>query len=79
MNKGWLKLSRLSLEYEARLQKFLDFIIEKFGDYEFIQYSCKKCMSGLWLSCQDVNDHFIIYGFIPSYKIYWDQHSECRP
>ena len=31
-----MKLSRLSSEYEAGLQKFLDFAIEKFEDHGLI-------------------------------------------
>ena len=74
-----MKLSRLSPEYEVGLQKFFDFTIEKFGDHELIQYPCKKCMGGPWLSHQDVDDHLTIPGFKLGYKICWDQHGECRP
>src|SRR5215469_4069439 len=79
MDKGWMKLSRLSSEYDAGLQKFLDFAIEKVGDLGRIQCPCKKCMGVPWLSRQDLNDHLIIYGFKPGYDICWDQHGEGRP
>ena len=49
-----MKLSRLLPEYEAGLQKFLDFVIEKFGDHGLIPYLCKRCMGGPWVSHQDV-------------------------
>ena len=79
MDKGWIKLNRLSSEYEIKLQNFFDFAIEKFGDHGFIQYLCKKCMGGPQLPHQDINDHLTIYSFKSGYKIYWDQHGECRP
>ena len=58
-----MKLSRLLSEYETGLQKFFDFTIEKFGDHRLIQCLCKKCMGGLWLSRQDIDDYLTIYGF----------------
>ena len=79
MDKRWMKLSRISSEYKARLQKIFNFAIEKFGDHELIQYPCKKYMGEPWLSCQDVNNHLTIYSFKPRYEIYWDQYGECRP
>lgn len=74
-----MKFSRLSPEYEAGLQQFLDYAIDKFGDHGLIQCPCKKCMGGPWLPRHDVNDHLIIHGFKAGYEICWDQHGESRP
>ena len=73
-----MKLSRISSEYETGLQKFFDFAIEKFENHGLIQYPYKKCMGGPWLSCQNVNNHLIIYGFKSGNEICQDQHGEDR-
>ena len=78
MNKSWIKKSRLSKEYEDRVDLFLTFAIDNRVDPNMISCPCIKCVNFLKIKNFDVKDHLYSHGIDMSYEK-WILHRETPP
>lgn len=75
MDKSWMGRSRLSKEYDLRVEMFI-----KFGEHHAngstgIRCPCLKCGNCKRLNSQEIRDHLYIYGIDQRYKT-WFWHGE---
>ena len=75
MDKSWIKMPRNTLEYQAGLNKFLDFAFEHDSSAGTILCPCHKCSFRKWKSRQEVFDDLMCKPFPQSYT-FWDHHGE---
>ncbi|CAN1180729.1 hypothetical protein LINPERHAP2_LOCUS34933 [Linum perenne] len=75
MDKSWIYKPRLSPEYMAGLESFLDFAFSNNNGGEQILCPCPKCGFKKWLCRDDVYEHLLRKPFPQGYSI-WDRHGE---
>ncbi|XP_050387117.1 uncharacterized protein LOC126803351 [Argentina anserina] len=82
IDKGWVKLTRTSVDYKAGLQEFLLHSVSVVADsFGRIKCPCKKCRNGqVRLPPEVVRDHLIVHGMFPPYEDgLWVDHGEDLP
>ena len=77
MDRSWMRCSRISKEYQAGVEGFIEFALANASDGGLIQCPCKKCVGLSWREVSLVQDHLIIHGFKANYEVR-DQHGEAR-
>ncbi|XP_020270701.1 uncharacterized protein LOC109845856 [Asparagus officinalis] len=77
MDKSWMTLirDRLSLQYRAGVDAFIEFAKVNAGGRSTIRCPCNKCMNLDWHEFGIMQDHLVRYGIMVSYKI-WLHHGE---
>uniref|UniRef100_A0A0E0P4T9 Transposase-associated domain-containing protein n=1 Tax=Oryza rufipogon TaxID=4529 RepID=A0A0E0P4T9_ORYRU len=75
MDKGWMKASRSSIEYNIGVNKFIDFALSTSASDNRILCPCKTCGNRYWLGEHEVREHLICDGFLAGYTS-WIHHGE---
>ncbi|KAK5802905.1 hypothetical protein PVK06_030536 [Gossypium arboreum] len=76
MDRSWMKLSRVSNDYQNGVQTFLNFSFQNASQENMILCLCKKCGNINWHFREVVYEHLIVDGFIRGYKK-WIFHGKC--
>ena len=77
IDKSWIHLrNRLSDEYLAGVQAFIDIAKNYTNDEGLVRCPCKKCNNGLWQRISVIEAHIIDIGFTPLYTN-WFYHGEA--
>src|ERR1051325_7816525 len=77
MDKSWMHKSRLSKDYELRVENFIKFGFSN-ANNGFIRCPCLKCGNCEKQSRNGIQDHLYVNGIDESYKI-WFWHGEELP
>ncbi|KAH1092343.1 hypothetical protein J1N35_019600 [Gossypium stocksii] len=64
MDKSWMNLSRVSNDYQNRVQTFLNFAFQNASQENMILCPCKKCSNINWHFREVIYEHLIVDGFI---------------
>ncbi|GMI85376.1 hypothetical protein HRI_002206900 [Hibiscus trionum] len=78
MDRSWMNLPRVSIEYRNGVQTFLDFAFTNASQEDMILCPCKKCGNINWHIREVVHEHLIVCGFVRGY-IKWIFHGEITP
>jgi len=73
MDRDWINLPRISVEYENGVEEFIKFVQRYEGrsdDEVMFRCSCVKCLNGRKLNATQVREHHICDGFLRSYTIW---------
>ncbi|GMJ12295.1 hypothetical protein HRI_004898700 [Hibiscus trionum] len=78
MNRSWMNLPRISVDYRNGVETFLDFAFANASQEDMILCPCKKCGNINWHVREVVHEHLIVFGFVRGY-IKWIFHGEITP
>lgn len=80
IDKGWVKLNRVSLDYKAGLRLFLEHSMSVAAVDRQIKCPCRECGNTKRLDSEEVRDHLIAVGMFPAYEAgLWLEHGEDLP
>ena len=78
MDRDWIYLPRISVEYEKGVEEFIQFAQRYEGrsdDEVKFRCPCVNCLNARKLNATAIREHLICDGFLPSYTI-WTWHGE---
>ncbi|GMI94850.1 hypothetical protein HRI_003154300 [Hibiscus trionum] len=78
MNRSWMNLPRVSVDYRNGVEIFLNFAFAYASQEDMILCPCKKCANINWHIREVVHEHLIVCGFVRGY-IKWIFHGEITP